>query len=288
MIFRTTFFTQTGLIEALYPFVACRIASTADALRPSGIPPHCAILGLIHQLNESVSDLNPALSSLGDSVVERITVQIENNSAASGGISLDGLGGVISRAVGPQIDSIREQVSALETFRANIRPLAIEPISVVVPNGNATNGFFWEGAFHRVPENFNLPSVGVHLAWQLWCCGDLGRGIPPYRELEFRDMPTTNLRKRLSDFRKLMSSMEAFAVRNNFWPDSIDARGASGIFQRAFDSLHLGGNIRIAQLKWITVLKRIRLTNRQTDESRDEEHNDNDHIINSLDDAESN
>ncbi|KAG7363804.1 hypothetical protein IV203_027165 [Nitzschia inconspicua] len=60
----------------------------------------------------------------------------------------------------------------------------------------------WGGRIHPVPQDFTFPNSCSQIAWQYWMCGDRQKRYPPLRSRD--DMPSTNMRKRLSDLRYLM------------------------------------------------------------------------------------
>ena len=126
--------------------------------------------------------------------------------------------------------------------------------------GNGLVPFMWNGAFHLVPEDFTLPNCDMATAWQLWCCGYLSRGYPPYRKLTPSDMANSNVGKRLCDFRFLMNVLEDKARANNIWNPTAIIVQANQIFQSVKSVLVLDAQSeknrkrRADQIKWSTMV----------------------------------
>lgn len=72
--------------------------------------------------------------------------------------------------------------------------------------------FTYGGRYHRVPEDFTFQRTFIENAWQLWWFGNSSQNLPAFRALDFHDMPTNNLRKRLSDFRYRTLEIEKIVI----------------------------------------------------------------------------
>ncbi|KAG7348940.1 hypothetical protein IV203_011537 [Nitzschia inconspicua] len=75
----------------------------------------------------------------------------------------------------------------------------------------------WGGRLHHVPQDFAFPNSCSQIAWQYWMCGDRQKWYPPLRNLSRDDMPSTNMRNRLSDLRNLMQLVEKRAEEQRKW-----------------------------------------------------------------------
>ncbi len=97
--------------------------------------------------------------------------------------------------------------------------------------------------------------------FQLYSCGDQQKDYPPFRELEPTDMPTTNLRKRLSDFKGLYKRIEDAARAVNKWKSKLSTYEANTLFTEYFDTIQVNSRTknartrRASQLKWSSISK---------------------------------
>ena len=66
----------------------------------------------------------------------------------------------------------------------------------------------WQGSYHAVPESFQIPVAGLHSGWSQWMLGDSTMGYPPLRGLKPTDLPTPQMRRRWTDFKRVMLELE--------------------------------------------------------------------------------
>lgn len=65
-----------------------------------------------------------------------------------------------------------------------------------------------------MPQDFEIPSVSLQIAFQLWCLGDGVKEYPPFRQLEPDDLGSDQIpaqkkkRRRLSDLGTVMGRLE--------------------------------------------------------------------------------
>ena len=71
----------------------------------------------------------------------------------------------------------------------------------------------------KLPPTFELPSRSALMAWQYYWLGNKQQNIPPLRFVNPHDMPTVNMRKRLSDCFYLMHAIEAKVKESGRWVD---------------------------------------------------------------------
>jgi hypothetical protein len=126
-----------------------------------------------------------------------------------------------------------------------------------------TTAHIWGGRFHLVPQDFSLPDGSALLAWQQYLCGDPARGYPPIRVIPPEDMPSSNLRKRLSDFKFLMRTLEEHVKAADRWIDRPTIAHANEMFYIGASALQLSfsdesSNKRSSQTKWLTLVKHLR------------------------------
>ncbi len=116
-----------------------------------------------------------------------------------------------------------------------------------------------EATLHRVPKEFSFPSVSLLLAWQHWCCGNLEKGYPPFRELQPNDMVSKNMRKRLSDYKSVMKKIENEAVRQQIWTDRSTLPEVNEMFFKCVHTLGVDDCLdevrvrRLSQTNWSTL-----------------------------------
>ncbi len=112
----------------------------------------------------------------------------------------------------------------------------------MIPRGS----FFWadhEGPgksanqlkYRKAPHDFKMiTDTPVAIAWQLFCCGEPAKNIPPYRCLEQQDVPYSQ-RKKLCDFQKLFKPIVSEMKASNAWKEQFTVEEANEAF-RLYDS----------------------------------------------------
>jgi len=132
-----------------------------------------------------------------------------------------------------------------ERFRGDVRVNEMNPIvhdEVEPPLQNEEfQVWHYGGAFHRVPEDFELISLSTKLMWDYWHFGDLRRRICPFRRFRQSDLRQAD-QKKIIKARRVMRAIELRAFIDNIWPSdqSIQSLGivvANQIFQDGFDKL---------------------------------------------------
>jgi hypothetical protein len=177
-ILHTPLFQHPTLIETLKPSVVCRNYNIDDPIVPTGLPSYVILLDETHRLRSEISQM--------PSVVMEQLRQEQRGSESSSSIQLS-----------ERIDSLRERLDHI--IAQNTAPSS----SLDAAETPASRLYLWGGRFHPVPEDFVLPNVSLTSILQSWY-----EGFPPFKNLSFDDMPSINLRKRLSDLRFLITDME--------------------------------------------------------------------------------
>jgi hypothetical protein len=72
----------------------------------------------------------------------------------------------------------------------------------------------WGGSFHKVPQDFEFPSVNLFVGWKLWWEGHPHLGVPPFRELSNHDVGELRKRRTLSDWKTVFSHFEEWLKQN--------------------------------------------------------------------------
>ena len=121
----------------------------------------------------------------------------------------------------------------------------------------------WGGKLHLVPQDFSFPTGPALIAWQHYCCGDESKSYPPLRSLQPTDMSSTNLRKRLSDFKFVNGLVETEAKRKSIWVDRPTLEQANAIFLECQSVLPTSPDEndrkrRTSQLQWTTLTNHVR------------------------------
>ena len=129
--------------------------------------------------------------------------------------------------------------------------------------------FYYNGAFHRIPRDFNLPKGGPIAAWQLWLCGDRRKKLMPLRRIAPKEMADRNMAKRFSDLSLLCRTIEKIcSVRGDLSINEqrYDAEDANKLFFFAQNHLPCqnelscnGNRRRPQQVTWKTMVKYIQL-----------------------------
>ncbi|KAG7355328.1 D-tyrosyl-tRNAtyr deacylase [Nitzschia inconspicua] len=122
----------------------------------------------------------------------------------------------------------------------------------------------WGGRLHHVPQDFAFPNSCSQIAWQYWMCGDRQKRYPPLRNLSRDDMPSTNMRKRLSDLRYLMQLVEKMVEEQGKWIANPSIEQANEMFEVGKDVLDIsdfsekGRKRRGLQMKWTSMVTQVR------------------------------
>lgn len=189
--------------------VVCRLATTDDMIRPTGIPPHVSLLLQVQELNQHVLAVIPAVERIQGTVVDGVTAVLEERAVGANTVTRAGLDELIKSSVSAVLIQSGLQ-SAVDGMRAQVSgqlpgaPAAGDGAPGLgghqhnAPAHTAT--YSWGGGFHIFPEDFKFPDGTILVQWQHWCCGNLSRGWPPLRKLKPCDISNKTTKKRLSDY----------------------------------------------------------------------------------------
>ena len=254
-LFQNSLWRSAGLMEQLEEFVHAGYANEGT-LQATGIPGHVALMKELHEMPEKL--------------MRKFEELLDNKGITSQSITRDALKScmqeVITEVRGNHIFSCCHQ-SASSTINVLTEESSSCAASVVP--------FLWNGAFHRVPEDFTFPKADVWTAWQLWFQGDARKGIPPFRFFQGVDLPTRKEKKTLSDWNLLMKTMKEYTEKSEqFWPHWIPCNGSpptsrnlKKMYKIATECLPRGGvdkrKRRTGQLKLSTVVRQLRQNKKQ-------------------------
>ena len=145
----------------------------------------------------------------------------------------------------------------------------------------------YDGRFHKVPEGWSIPTMGVLQMWRLWMMGNREGRVSPLRTLTGDDMkhldaasarregvPRRKMRRAVRTFcelKFLMEHIETKVRERGAWVENPNDSDVARMFASVSSDLAITGegrrlNIggrRHAQLVWSTVAKNLRVRNRQ-------------------------
>ena len=100
------------------------------------------------------------------------------------------------------------------------------------PDANpAVQMYEWGGKPNRLlPESWRIPKTGVRDAWLAYIVGQPAQGIPPLRSVSAEHVSDPGTRKRYSDFKRLMETIEDRVRKDGRWSDLCTVDNASAMF----------------------------------------------------------
>lgn len=128
---------------------------------------------------------------------------------------------------------------------------------------------FWNGRWRRLPSTFELPSVDLTTAWQLWWCGSHLTQSTPLRSISSCDL-TQKQGKVLSDWRQAMKILVDLLedniiqriTRNPTYHDVVEAfNTAISKLVHQLSSTPSGRDRRVSQMKLATFVRVCRKWN---------------------------
>ncbi|KAH9104699.1 hypothetical protein LEN26_014929 [Aphanomyces euteiches] len=97
--------------------------------------------------------------------------------------------------------TINAAISNVASIQARV---SCTPIETINPSYTV---FAWAGWLHKLPEDFDFPSVDIAMAWRLWWLGNSMAKHPPYREIDTRDLSTPKKARVFSGWKYLMKHL---------------------------------------------------------------------------------
>jgi hypothetical protein len=240
-LFSTTLFRNTELLPQLSSKVKLGIRS--NEITSTGIPPYSSLL-------RQVSELDDLLKSLPTHIVKLVVEALEENGAAAANVTPAALKSTLADILGQLIPSI---ASSRDDARN---------INVTETNASSYPIFMWQGKLHRVPEDFNFPKCNVSIAFELWHLGNPEKSYPPFKLLEPSDMSDLKKRKRLSDWKYFMNSIEVAlsenADLNRQFLDSVYLRNQLALARERLPSIKKKKRCRTEDWMLLTAVKELR------------------------------
>ena len=235
-----------------------------------GIPPHVSIL-------QDLTCLRMAQERLIESFVAKVKQAIDECGLSGGALTEQRLRDIFEGFS----NEMREQFQQATNGNGNAEANVAERIET----GQGYRWHSYRGSFHRVPEDWRFPQVGVSDMWNKWWIGDTVRGIPPLRmitpqDIKFLDeIPLTEeevhartvphrykqrpSRKTYSDLAFLMNYITRKVQEAGRFVDQITPTSVSNMFETVADELSGGRNL---QKKWNTVAHELRKATRNVAE----------------------
>lgn len=255
-IFSTQLFRANNLLERLFLDVKCRRFQEGDKIQPTGIPPHIGLL-------THMSDLASRVDMIIPGVVGGVVHEIEERAIQAGTVTRHGLESVLTQVLETSgvLSLVRNNTHVFQASSTTTSSSTVQP---------ASRTFEWGGSAHLVPEDFVFPAGGLLQAFQAWCIGDPAKGYPPLRSLSVADMSTKNNRKRLCDFKLIMSKLEDISKSSGVWIENPSPQQVNDMFGIAEPGLGISEaspkdrKRRKSQISWSTSVNLLRTTRART------------------------
>jgi hypothetical protein len=252
-------YRDLNLLNSLKPLVRCGISGDiAISKIATGIPPHTCLLKEMKLVSEEIKQLLPSIDKITEKTVHGVDRLLENRAIGTGTVTRDGLKEIL-----------REELS-------KYRHLGFEPsresnqenqiISEIVELSHAQL-FTWGGRINKLPENYDLPTGTVQLAYQMWMLPDNLNRVCALRNCSAKDFSTKEKKRRFGDLAKLMDSIESDAKRDDIWTLSPNVNQVNLMVNKWWENINIstctpkGRTRRLGQMKWTTVPKLLRINN---------------------------
>jgi hypothetical protein len=197
------------LLTALRERVTCCCPCENLSIRPTGILPNIGILVAMKRQADQLTEVETTLKEIGPALAETIHEALDKRQADSGLAARSSINEAVRAAINAtgltEFLQFAQSLLRPEAGDSNYATSIIPPVVPVFP---------YNEALHRVPHEFPLPKGTIANAWELWWFGNPAKRYPPFRNLAPADMPDKNKRKRLSDFRFLMTRIESELIRS--------------------------------------------------------------------------
>jgi hypothetical protein len=238
IIFNTYLFRNANVLDVLKPNVVCGLPYKDSTISATGLPPDILLSLEIRDIPVKISEILETRSILANSVTPHYIQSLLTSHYN-------------------QLKSLYEE-SRTNSHTANTAA------DTTPENAEQTQwrAYNWGGSFRRLPENYVLPKVTLHVIWQHWWIGEHGSvPIPPLRTVAPRDLKDF---RRLSELKFVMNKMETILRENNRLVEKPNIIEVNSMYNFAFEKLNLGNltstsrERRQGQLQWTTVAKDLR------------------------------
>jgi len=278
-LFSSILFRDEQLLGSLASRVLSGLPTPSGVLRATGIPPHVNIIEKMEAVQDGLHKILPAISNIPPEVVKGVDRLLEQKAVNIGAVTRSGVEDVLMNVLDKT-----GLLKAVHDLKAGVLSAHSASSSSSSSAAGATERklfkpHMYDGHFHRVPQNFDFPAVGTLLMWQHYVCGDPGGTYPPLRDLKAKELPSRNLKKRLSDLNFLMKPIEAKLRADNLWKNSPSFEEANQMFLHGqtaiMPSVPNQRKRRYAEIQWRTVVNALRGPKRRVATEHDGPNDDN-------------
>jgi hypothetical protein len=184
---------------------------------------------------------------------------LEERAIGAGTVTRDGLESMIRSTMETVINA------------ANLVPTTIlEEDHTAIPDSDLTMRMFnWGGKLNRLPRDYELPSGSVRVAFQQWMLNDTERNICRLRSCSPLDFDDPKKKKRFSDLKYLMESIETFCQDNDIWVSNPSLDQVNQMISAWESWMQLsrvsskGRSRRLEQFKWTSIVVMLRNINKE-------------------------
>jgi hypothetical protein len=194
-------FRDNVMRTELKTYVECGLPNVCSKLRAAGIPPHVSILNDLKSISSTLEENMARQDDNVSRIIAGVVRELEIRAIGAGTVTRDGLK-----------ESLMECLEEAGVMRV-VRGIESPSVAESIPSVNST-------VAQRFPIDVKLPVGSVSIAWQYWCCGNASQFYPPLSNLKPSDIQDSKVRKRLSDYRFLMSKIQRRAVELNIWVEN--------------------------------------------------------------------
>lgn len=164
------------------------VGSRSEYMSATGIPPYILILMKLFGIEVRLEDFPEELAK----IIEKI---LQDNGAAAANVTPELIFSTIDQGMKRAVDKHFPRVEGALNAAPAPNPTGIQ---------NKFGLHMWGGKLHRLPSDYDLPTVSVPVAWRLWIHGNPRLGLPPFKMLDATDFQKKNQKKRFSDWKYLM------------------------------------------------------------------------------------
>ncbi|KAF0721803.1 hypothetical protein Ae201684P_007722 [Aphanomyces euteiches] len=161
----------------------------------TGIPPHVELLRQLQRNEQSIL----AVPQLVLSGVREI---VDGNGLIAGHITRSYFESTLESTV----------TKAVEVALGGTTSSAVNASESAASCGIDVLVYHWGGSLHKLPEQFEFPSVDVSTALSLWWLGNPIQKHQPYWTIETRDLNASNQRKAFYEGKYIMEKLTQFNV----------------------------------------------------------------------------
>ncbi len=201
-ILRSSLFSDRERLQLLKENIYCGYAND-NSIRPTGIPGHLDMLNSLSIISENVEKIIPAIVESTNATAELIINELEQKTVGLGTVTYQGLADNLRNTVENvlrQNGIIGNQINSLN------HPVVDEQSNE--QNDLSPQLFYYNGSYHRIPENFHFNGIDGKCIYKMWHFGIPQERICPFNQLTGRDMPNRNLKRRLSDLKRFIRKIE--------------------------------------------------------------------------------